>query len=79
MHLDDDESKFKMFIDDVGNKNSKKSAPAIKFIKSKMQGHPMTSLLSGQKETLSTELYRALRKAKVRFGEMRNTLDNDII
>lgn len=66
--IDDDESKFKMFIDDVGNKNSKKSAPAIKFIKSKMQGHPMTSLLSGQKETLSTELYRALRKAK---GETR--------
>ena len=54
-----------MHMDDIQNKNSKKSKPAVDFIKSKMQEHPMTSFLSNQKLTLSTELYRALRKAKV--------------
>jgi len=63
-HFVDDEGKFKSFIDDIGNKSAKKSGPALQFIKTKMQSFPMTSFLAGQKETLATELYRALRKAK---------------
>ena len=58
----DDDSKFKMMVDEIGNKNSKTSVPALKFVFTKMQQMPMTSLLASQKLTLSTELYRALRK-----------------
>lgn len=58
----DDDSKFKIMIDEIGNKNSKTSVPALKFVFTKMQQMPMTSLLASQKLTLSTELYRALRK-----------------
>ena len=58
----DDDSKFKLMIDEIGNKNSKTSVPALKFVFTKMQQMPMTSLLASQKLTLSTELYRALRK-----------------
>jgi len=64
----DEESQFKAFMEDIGNKNSKTSGPALKFIKSKMQAGPMTTFLSNQKMTLSTYLYRALKKAK---GEAR--------
>ena len=60
----DDDSKFKMMIDGIGNKNSKTSVPALKFVFTKMQQMPMTTLLSSQKLTLSTELYRALRKVR---------------
>lgn len=66
----DDDSKFKMMVDEIGNKNSKTSVPALKFVFTKMQQMPMTSLLASQKLTLSTELYRALRKSKNDFRVM---------
>ena len=67
IYILDEESQFKAFMEDIGNKNSKTSGPALKFIKSKMQAGPMTTFLSNQKMTLSTYLYRALKKAKVNF------------
>jgi len=71
----DDDSKFKMMIDEIGNKNSKTSVPALKFIFTKMQQMPMTSLLASQKLTLSTELYRALRKVFIYFRSRNKSIN----
>ena len=51
--------------EDISNKNTKKSLPGLKFVKARMQKEFMISFLTDYKETLSTELYRALRKSKV--------------
>ena len=53
--------------EDISNKNAKKSLPGLKFVKARMQKEFMISFLTDYKETLSTELYRALRKSKVRL------------
>lgn len=60
--------KFKEMAEDISNKNAKKSLPGLKFVKARMQKEFMISFLTDYKETLSTELYRALRKSKVRYG-----------
>jgi len=57
--------KFKEMAEDISNKNTKKSLPGLKFVKARMQKEFMISFLTDYKETLSTELYRALRKSKV--------------
>ena len=54
--------KFKEMAEDISNKNAKKSLPGLKFVKARMQKEFMISFLTDYKETLSTELYRALRK-----------------
>ena len=61
----DEDMKFKEMAEDISNKNAKKSLPGLKFVKARMQKEFMISFLTDYKETLSTELYRALRKSKV--------------
>lgn len=63
----DEDMKFKEMVEDISNKNSKKSLPGLKFVKTQMQKQFMITLLTDYKETLSTELYRALRKSKGEF------------
>ena len=63
--LVDEDMKFKEMAEDISNKNAKKSLPGLKFVKARMQKEFMISFLTDYKETLSTELYRALRKSKV--------------
>ena len=61
----DDDMRFKEAVDGIGNKNSKVSLPSLKLVKSQMQKEYMITLLSDYNQTLSTEIYRALKKAKV--------------
>jgi len=63
----DEDMKFKEMAEDISNKNAKKSLPGLKFVKARMQKEFMISFLTDYKETLSTELYRALRKSKGEF------------
>lgn len=69
--------KFKEMAEDISNKNAKKSLPGLKFVKARMQKEFMISFLTDYKETLSTELYRALRKSKV-YLEFPDTPANHI-
>ena len=64
----DDDMRFKEAVDGIGNKNSKVSLPALKLVKGQMQKEYMITLLSDYYQTLSTEIYRALKKAKVLFS-----------
>ena len=61
----DEDMRFKESVDGISAKNSKTSLPALKFVKSQMQKEYMITLLSDYYQTLSTEIYRALKKAKV--------------
>ena len=61
----DDDMRFKEAVDEISAKNSKVSQPALKHVKSQMQKEYMITLLSDYYQTLSTEIYRALKKAKV--------------
>ena len=61
----DEDMRFKESVDGISAKNSKTSLPALKFVKSQMQKEYMITLLSDYNQTLSTEIYRALKKAKV--------------
>jgi len=63
----DDDMRFKEAVDGIGNKNSKVSLPSLKLVKSQMQKEYMITLLSDYNQTLSTEIYRALKKAKGDF------------
>ena len=57
--------RFKEAVDGISAKNSKVSQPSLKHVKSQMQKEYMITLLSDYYQTLSTEIYRALKKAKV--------------
>jgi len=63
----DEDMRFKESVDGISAKNSKTSLPALKFVKSQMQKEYMITLLSDYFQTLSTEIYRALKKAKGEF------------
>lgn len=72
--LSDDESdsfdpdmKFKECVEFISNKNKKRSEPGLKYVKNQIQKQIMITLLTDYKETLSTELYKALRKSKGEF------------
>ena len=64
----DEDMRFKESVDGISAKNSKTSLPALKFVKSQMQKEYMITLLSDYFQTLSTEIYRALKKAKARVN-----------
>lgn len=63
----DDDMRFKEAVDGISAKNSKVSQPSLKHVKSQMQKEYMITLLSDYYQTLSTEIYRALKKAKGEF------------
>ena len=63
--LVDEDMKFKECVEFISNKNKKRSEPGLNYVKNQMQKQFMITLLTDYKETLSTELYKALKKSKV--------------